>query len=209
MPTLLFIGNSITDCGRRRPLGVGEGLGDGYVALVDGWLRATRPERPVRVLNMGVSGDTVRDLDGRWQRDVLDQAPDELAVMIGINDVWRRFGTRQQQRHHVPPGEYAATLDRLIAAARPVVQRLFLLNPYYIEPDHADPMRALMDLYGGIVREIAAERDAELVDTQAAFDRVLAALPPEALAQDRVHPNLTGHLVLARAFLAVYGVSVG
>jgi lysophospholipase L1-like esterase len=42
---------------------------------------------------------------------------------------------------------------------------------------------------------------AVLVDTQAAFDTVLAELEPQALAADRIHPNLAGHMILARAFL--------
>jgi hypothetical protein len=40
-----------------------------------------------------------------------------------------------------------------------------------------------------------------LVDTQAAFDCVLTDVYPLALASDRVHPNLVGHMILARAFL--------
>jgi hypothetical protein len=43
------------------------------------------------------------------------------------------------------------------------------------------------------------------VDTQAAFDRVLAQLHPMRLAWDRVHPTLTGHMVLARTFLNTVG----
>ena len=36
---------------------------------------------------------------------------------------------------------------------------------------------------------------------QAAFDEVLVHTHPMTLAWDRIHPNMTGHLVLARAFL--------
>jgi lysophospholipase L1-like esterase len=43
------------------------------------------------------------------------------------------------------------------------------------------------------------------VDTQAAFDEVTKELHPMALAADRVHPNVTGHMVLARAFLKTVG----
>jgi len=39
------------------------------------------------------------------------------------------------------------------------------------------------------------------VDTQSAFDSVLTEIQPAALSEDRVHPNLTGHMILARAFL--------
>ncbi len=62
-------------------------------------------------------------------------------------------------------------------------------------------MRAKMDRYGDAVRALARKYPVLLVDTQAAFDEVLKNLNPGALAEDRVHPNLTGHVVLARAFL--------
>lgn len=39
------------------------------------------------------------------------------------------------------------------------------------------------------------------LDTQAAFDQVLTAYYPATIAWDRVHPNQTGYMVIARAFL--------
>jgi lysophospholipase L1-like esterase len=89
----------------------------------------------------------------------------------------------------------------LIRTTRPQLQGLVLMTPYFIEPNQADPMRAQMDRYGAVVRQVAERYDAVCVDTQAAFDRVLAEVHPMALAADRVHPNLTGHMILARAFL--------
>jgi lysophospholipase L1-like esterase len=59
------------------------------------------------------------------------------------------------------------------------------------------------------VRELARKHGAIFVDTQAAFDHVLRHVHPMALAWDRVHPNLTGHMVLARAFLHAVGVVPG
>jgi len=42
---LVFIGDSITDCGRAIPIGEGSGLGNGYVSLVNAFLQAYYPER--------------------------------------------------------------------------------------------------------------------------------------------------------------------
>jgi len=72
---LLFIGDSITDCGRERPVGEGYGLGNGYVSLLNALLNSTYPPHPVRIINVGVSGNTVRDLEARWQTDVLHLNP--------------------------------------------------------------------------------------------------------------------------------------
>lgn len=93
---LVMIGDSVTDCGRMHPIGEGPhpALGYGYVSFVDHLLLAAYPGHPIRIMNMGISGNTIRDLKGRWRRDVLNLAPDWLSICIGINDVWRRFGTR-------------------------------------------------------------------------------------------------------------------
>lgn len=203
---LVVTGDSVTDCGRARPVGDGLGaeLGNGYVALLNGLLNATYPERHIRVVNTGVSGDTVRDLKARWKTDVLDQKPDWLSVMIGINDVWRQFDQPTLPERGVPLDEYASTLEALVRSALPL-KGLVLLSPFYLEPNRADPMRAMIDRYGSAVEEIARRNGAVFVDTQAAMDRLLGGYYPAAITWDRVHPNLMGQAALVRAFLNAVG----
>lgn len=204
---LLMIGDSITDCQRARPVGEGlfDALGKGYVSLIDATLTAAMPEQRIRVINMGTSGNTVRDLKARWQTDVLDLQPDWLSIMIGINDVWRQFDSPMQTEQHVSLTEYGDTLEALVAQTRPQVKGLILMTPYIIEPNRADAMRSMMDNYGTIVEQAAQRHNAIFIDTQAAFDTVLLQLHPMSLAWDRIHPNTTGHMVLARAFLSAIG----
>lgn len=200
---LLMLGDSITDCGRVRPIAEasGDALGTGYVSLINACLTATSPQARIRIVNMGVSGNTVRDLAARWSSDVVGLNPDWLSILIGINDVWRQFDTRLQIEEHISLDEYTRTLETLIRTTRPQLKGLVLMMPYFIEPNRADPMRAKMDEYAAVVRKLAERYQAILVDTQAAFDSISAELHPMALAGDRVHPNLTGHMILARAFL--------
>jgi len=200
---LLFIGDSITDCGRNQPLGEGRGgaLGNGYVALVDSFIQATYPELAIRTVNKGLSGNNVRDLNNRWQQDVIEQKPDWLAIKIGINDVWRQYDTPFIPECHVYEEEYEATLRKLVQETKPLVKGLILISPYYLEENRQDKMRSKMDTYGAIVKSIAEEQGAIFVDTQAAFDKVLEHLYAATLAWDRVHPSLAGHMVLAKAFL--------
>ncbi len=208
--TVLFIGDSITDAGRdpageATPWNPRAGTGHGYVSLVEAWFGATRPADRLRVINRGTSGHTVRDLAARWQTDVLAPAPDWVSIMIGINDVWRQFDTPLRTDLHVPLAEYRATLEDLVSRTRPRVKGLVLATPFVIEPHRADPMRAAMDAYGAVMRELAAAHDAVFVDTQAAFDAITPHTHPMTLAWDRIHPNTTGHLILARAFLGALG----
>lgn len=200
---LVMIGDSVTDCGRAQP--VGEGLfgaiGNGYVGLVDGLLNTVYPDRAIRVLNMGTSGHTVRELKARWESDVFAQQPDWLSIMIGINDVWRQFDLPRQPETHVYLDEYEQTLDELVRTTKPIVKGLVLMTPYFMDRNQDDAMRAQMDRYGAVVKALAAKYDTYLVDTQAAFDAVLAHCHPAAIAWDRIHPNHVGHMVIARAFL--------
>ena len=205
--TLLMIGDSITDCGRVRSVAesVSDLLGYGYVKLIHNMLAATCPRQHIRILNKGISGNTVRHLTARWQSDVLDLKPDWLSIMIGINDVWPKFDACQPDEWFVPIDEYASTLEHLIRTTRPHLKGIVLMTPYCIEPDRAEPMRAMMDQYGEVVRQLARQYQAILVDTQAAFDFVLTEVPPTALALDRVHLNLTGHMILAQHFFKAVG----
>lgn len=199
----LLIGDSITDAERSRPAGEGlfGALGKGYVAQTDALLQATYPERLIRVVNQGESGNTVRHLEERWQRDVLDKRPDWLSIMIGINDVWRQFDLPWQAENHVSPEEYAATLERLVSRTRPHLKGLVLMTPFFIEPNRGDAMRRRMDAYGAVVRDLARRHDALLIDVQDAFDRVLEHYHPATLAWDRIHPTATGHMIITRALL--------
>ncbi len=205
----VLIGDSITDAGRdpsgeATPWGA-PGHGRGYVGLLEAWLGATRPQDRIRLINRGVSGNTVRDLKNRWRADVLDLNPDWVSVMIGVNDVWRQFDTPLRVEGHVPLDEYSRTLEELVALTRPTVKGLLLATPHFIEPNRADPMRKMIDAYGDVVRDIARKNDCVFVDVQAAFDEVMVHTHPMTLAWDRIHPNTTGHMSIARAFLKALG----
>lgn len=202
--TLLFTGDSITDCGRTRPVGEGPGLGDGYVALVDALLAARAPEHRSRVLNTGIGGNRVIDLEKRWQTDVLDLAPDWLSIMIGVNDVWRQFDSAHDP-NQVTIERFEEVYRRILAQARPTVKGLVVMAPYMVEPGRSHPMRAMVDAYGAVAARLAREAGAIFVDTQAAFDRYIAARAPETITEDRIHVNLRGHAVIATAFLSAIG----
>ncbi len=205
--TLLFIGDSISDYDRKRP--VGEGLfnawGTSYVANAASLLGCMYPELSLRIVNMGIGGNQIRDLDARWQQDVLDRKPDWVSVLIGINDVWRQFDSPYMPETHVPPDEFEATYERLVAKTLPAVKGMILMTPYFMEPNRQDPMRAMMDRYSAIVRRVADRHGLCFVDLQAAWDALFVHMHPCNIAWDRIHPNQTGCMYIAKQFLKGIG----
>ncbi len=200
---LVMIGDSITDVSRVRPVGNprGEGLGKGYVNLVNSMLLTAYPQLEIGVFNTGCSGNRIIDLEERWQSDVLDLKPDWLSVMIGINDVWRHFDSPHSDIQ-VSIEKYEQVLDELLAKTKPILSGgLILMSPYFIEPNKQEPMRQMMDAYGLIVKKMAQKYDAIFIDIQAVFDEATKYHNPTFIAWDRIHPATHGHMLIARAFL--------
>jgi len=201
---ILFIGDSITDCDRQ---GSAAPYGDGYVSMTRNFLLARYPELHLRFVNKGIGGNTVRDLADRWERDVIAERPDWLSVKIGINDVWRGF--RGNAHEAVPLEEYTTTLrELLVRTATETGARLIVMEPYMIERDRTNPMRNRMDEFGAAARRLAAENNAVIVRTQAAFDTVLEHTNPGDWASDQIHPGAPGHAVIALAFLRAIGFEI-
>ncbi|WP_370622056.1 hypothetical protein [Bacillus sp. JCM 19034] len=65
---ILLIGDSITDAGRKEDV---DALGWGYVRLIHDYLLLSCQDKSVEVINRGVGGDRIIDLEKRWQEDVL------------------------------------------------------------------------------------------------------------------------------------------
>ena len=83
---VVFIGDSITDCGRRAAEAP---LGAGYVSMAIGLMTARYPARHIDYVNRGIGGDVATGLRDRWDEDVLAHKPDTLSVLVGINDLHR------------------------------------------------------------------------------------------------------------------------
>jgi lysophospholipase L1-like esterase len=196
--TWIMAGDSVTAC--QRDVTDPKALGNGYVSFVDGLITAWNPNRRIRILNRGVPGDTVRDLKARWRSDVVDLHPDWLSVCIGVNDVWQQFDGKHEGQSLVMLSEYEHTLDELLSAIHSVLNGLILLTPYFIRPD-GDPLRNMMNTYGGAVQRLAQRHSAIFVDTQSVFDRAVACSPVESLTTDGAHLTIAGHMLLARAVL--------
>lgn len=204
---VLVIGDSISDFDRARP--VGEGLfnawGTSYVADFGAMLSCIYPELGLRIVNMGISGNTVRDLNARWDTDVVALKPDWVCVLIGINDVWRQFDSPNQHELHVSLDEYERTYDALITRTLEFARGMVLMTPYYMEPNRNDPMRAQMDRYGAVVKALAQRHGLVCVDLQAAWDELFKYMHSCNIAWDRIHPNQTGHMYIAHQLLDAVG----
>ena len=190
MKTILFQGDSVTDCSRDRldP----HGLGGGYPLYVSQALPSTK------VLNRGVSGHRAKDLVARWQEDCLALNPDVVSIMVGINDVWRRYDSNDPTSDEAYEASYRKLLEPL--AARKI--KILLILPFLLDVSASvTAMREDLDGKQAVVRRLAGEFGAVLLDADMLFREAVRETgnPPAHYAGDGVHPTEAGHRLLAEA----------
>ena len=200
---ILFQGDSITDAGRNRAgfgANTGNILGHGYARLVADQLLETYPGSGLQIYNRGISGDRIRDLEDRWERDSLRLLPELISILIGVNDTWNYLfsgsGTSPEEFHQV----YLRILQ-LTCRQLPSVH-LVLCEPFLLITDQVDENWVKdLDQRRAIVRGLAGEFGASYVPFQTALDEAAQKQPPSRLLDDGVHPTDQGHRVLAECWL--------
>ncbi len=201
--SILFQGDSITDCGRSREyanLRPGAGLGSGYPTLIAARLFCDHPEIEWNIMNRAISGNRVVDLYARWKIDALNLKPDVLSIMIGVNDTWHEKATG----NGVEVPRYARIYRELLEWTKSTLPaiRFVLLEPYVLDfgavgPDWIDEINARRQ----VVRELAKDFGAVLIPTQEILDEAAARTTKEYWLADGVHPLLAGHQLIADAWL--------
>ena len=198
---MLFIGDSIIDCGRRDRA---VPLGDGYVSLFTELATARYPERNIDWVNMGIGGNRTTHLRERWQTDAIDQRPDRLSIKIGINDL---NSFRRRDPDGVAPDQYRRNYDELLTSTRRAFGEIpiLLVTPFYISTNLDDEVEGavlgMIPEYIGIVEEMSANYGTLFLNLHDVFQEQLKYRPPGTFCPEPVHPNHTGHVVIANALM--------
>lgn len=173
-PLVVFLGDSLT---------AGYGLDEeqSFPSLVEARLAAT--ERPVKVVNAGISGDTTAGGLNRvdW---LLRQQPDILVVCLGANDGLRgvELGSSEENLRQIVTKAQAEGVQVLLVG--------MLIPPNY-GPDYSEQFAA-------IYPKLAQELDVPLLP----FLLEGVAANPDLNLADGIHPNAEGQEIVAETMLA-------
>lgn len=191
----VFIGDSVTDCDRL----IKPPYGDGYVSNI-----ANSGRLSGEIVNVGISGDRLIDLEERWNTDVLAYQPTLVSVAIGINDTWRRYKSNEPTSVEDFQNRYRRVLTATKAQGN---SELVLCEPFLLEVrEEMNSWREDLDPKIAVVHKMAAEFGAKLVP----FDQHLKAVANEMamveLADDGVHPSILGHQIMADLWSRTVGL---
>jgi lysophospholipase L1-like esterase len=144
-----------------------------------------------KVGNFGDSGTTVQASgDQPWRAQVahsqyLAFTPNIVVIMLGTNDA---------KPYNWSKARFVNDYHALIAEFRRLGAEVYVATPPAVIPPGAFDIQAAVvnDEVVPLVRQIAADANAPLIDVHAAFENQPSLLP------DRVHPNAAGARLIAQ-----------
>lgn len=221
MLRIIFQGDSITDGNRYKDVesrwDLNHQIGHSYAYIVASTLGKKHPGK-YTIINRGVSSDCLDRAALRWQTDVLDENPDVLSILLGINgngeyDGCFSEGVEAHLQHF--DSTYRALLDSA-RAQNPALQ-LVIIEPFVLPVGrYATHYEAFMSVFARkqqMVKEIAKDYGAIFIPVQERLDRLVVDCAPILEANgcdidpmkywlwDGVHPTEAMHGVLAELWL--------
>ncbi len=204
---IVCFGDSITDCGRRnteRP------LGDGYVKKFSDLTMLRQPEKKLTIINKGIGGNTIIDLQNRLTDDVIRHQPDLVTFLIGINDLHRRFRDDKDEGF-IDIDKFESTYDEVLTRLTTALPqcKLLIMSPFYmsIESSPNSFRHSVLEIlpeYITVARKMAEKYNASYIDLQAKFMAILKYREADELCQEPVHPAHAGHLLIADALYTAF-----
>lgn len=186
---LVFQGDSITDAGRDKRNY--HDLGNGYPKYAAELIKSEHPDTSFEFINFGISGNRTCELFDRLYNDGIAFQPDVISFLIGINDVWHRYG----------PSRIATTDDQIALNYREILKRIkretdakiIILSPYVLDAESTAYMKEDLKTVLPIIRKLAEEYADAYVPLDELFDEAIKTQPSAMFySDDGVHPNENG-----------------
>lgn len=218
MKTILFQGDSITDCGRLRPtnntfvkiynkLKKKTPLGDGYPALV-----AEELKGEFTFINKGTGGDRVADVYARIVGDIIKVKPDVMSLLVGVNDIWREFdqncGTGLERYEKV----YTILVEELVEELPET--KIMLMEPFVLEGDATknteaqndrfEKFRKGVDEVAAVVKKIAEKYNLVFIPLQTVLTEAAEKYGASEILSDGVHPTAKGHEIIKNEWIKAF-----
>lgn len=195
---LICLGDSITE-------GIGDELGHGWAGRVNASISADKPAE-WHVMNLGVAGDTVIDINHRLLSEVAYRHPEFLVIAAGLNDVTTRIWP--DSKNTKIDVNYAKDIWRQITS---FVKRMgwpcLFIGPYRVN-EALLPLRFMpyddqdlghncsnekVALYNDMLKKEIESADFEYID----MFNLLEKTDYTSQVIDGLHPNAKGYDILA------------
>ena len=221
MISILFQGDSITDGNRYKDVehrwDLNHQIGHSYAYIIAAHLTAKYTGK-YKIINRGISSDCVDRMAKRWQVDTLDENPDILSILLGINGNGEYDGCFPEGvEAHLEHFDKTYRLLLNSAVAQNPALKLVIIEPFILPVGrykvHYDVFMKVFSRKQKIIKQIAEDYGAIFIPMQ---ERLIKLVSDSATALkangcdvdpmaywlwDGVHPTEAMHGVLAQLWL--------
>ena len=201
---ILFQGDSVTDCDRRRD--DEKNMGGGYPLLVKSELGFDFPGK-YEFYNKGIGGNRVVDVYARIKNDILYLKLDVMSILVGVNDVWH-------QLHPIPNGiaadKYFKIYCMLIEEVKQALPdiKIMIMEPFALNcqsrKDDWDYFSKEVPKRAQMAKKVAEKYGLMYIELQSKFDEAVKMCPSEYWLADGVHPTPMGHELIKRQWIEAF-----
>jgi lysophospholipase L1-like esterase len=147
-----------------------------------------------------VSGNTVADLQARWDADTLALKPDVLSILIGVNDIWHTL----MGQYNGTPEKYQRGYQDLLEGTRTALPHvhLVILEPFVLRTGAVTAKWfPEFDEFRTAASRVAHDMHATFIPLHEMFQQLARKTVPSYWLMDGVHPTLAGHAAITRRWL--------
>lgn len=205
MKTILFQGDSITDCGR------GDGLGTGYALLCTAQIGRENPGQ-YNFINRGISGNRVTDVYARIKNDIINLKPDYMSLLIGVNDVWHEFSRNDGVDADKFEKIYCMLIEEVKAALPDI--KIMIFAPFCLRasatdnteecPNKWEGFRAGVEERARRAKAVAEKYNLPFITLQDKFDEAAKTAENSYWLYDGVHPTAMGHELIKTEWIKAF-----
>ncbi len=202
---ILFFGDSITDAIRNRESDEQlNSYGSGFVMQIAGRLFEKSP-LDYKIVNRGISGNRVVDLYARIKKDVWNEKPDVLSILIGVNSLWHEHF----YQNGVDLERWEKVYRMLIADTQKVLPqtKIIICEPFCLHGSVTDrdyELFSQIKKYGEVAKKIAKEYGLAFLPLQKTIDLAAEKYGEATILSDGVHPTVQGAVIIAKEWLNLF-----
>ena len=195
MGLIVFLGDSITDAGRKESPNQ---LGYGYVNVFSEQLN--KQNQQLNIINKGVDGQFTEQIAQSLHPECIFLHPDYVSILVGINDIGLLVASdvSEQEKLYMLEDSIRAYHEMLFDLSRETTAKIITLEPFIFPKDGAFeewiPWQKKMSKN---IRQLARNYGASFVPLQEPLEQKIQELGYDAITTDGMHLTSTGHEILA------------
>ena len=195
---ILFQGDSITDAGRDYDNY--HNMGNGYPKYASELIKEAYPNMDFEFFNFGISGNRTGQLFDRLYPEAIAHDPDIISILIGINDIWHRYGVNKIATTDAQIElNYRTILTEIKSKTH---AKIIMISPYLLDVPHDEPIREDLKTVLPIIYKLADEFADVFIPLDKHFEEAIKTQPHFAYySDDGIHPNQNGSEFIAKLYL--------